>query len=202
MPVSKEQVAKIIGGKARELCSPEGDRMISEAHSSRNGNGYDPNPNDYDDYEQFDRMYLNEDEDVDTADIRYTRQNANFSKLPDNIKESLINNPIDRSSLSNVSVLDSMNVVPKKKQQRQKQRVNEEIYNQSYQPSQNGIDYSLIKAIVNECITEYFEKRPLNESTLKTIGLKKGKITLVNSNGDTFVANLEKIGNINKNGAN
>ena len=201
MPVSKEQLAKIIGGKARELCSPEGDRLISEAHNSRSGNGYDPNPNDYDDYEQFDRMYLNEDEDVDTADIRYTRQNASFSKLPDNIKESLINNPIDRSSLSNVSVLDTMGV-PKKKQQRQRQRVNEENYSHSYQPSQNGIDYSLIKAIVNECISEYFEKRPLNEGTLKTIGLKKGKITLVNSNGDTFVANLEKIGNINKNGAN
>lgn len=203
MPVSKEQLAKIIGGKARELCSPEGDRLISEARSSRNGNMYDPNPNDYDDYEQFDSMYLNEDEyeDTNTADIHYTKKNANYSRLPDNIKESLINNPIDRSSLSNVSVLDTMDV-PKKKQQRQKQRVNEENYSHSYQPSQNGIDYSLIKAIVNECISEYFEKRPLNEGTLKTIGLKKGKITLVNSNGDTFVANLEKIGNINKNGAN
>lgn len=194
MPVSKEQLAKIIGGKARELCSPEGDRMISEARGSRGGGGYDQNPNEYDDYEQYDRMYLNEDEDSDTTDIRYTRQNADYSRLPDNIKESLINNPIDRSSLSNVSVLDSMNV-PRKKQQRQ--RVNEENYRQTYQPTQNGIDYSLIKAIVSECITEYFERSPLNENTLKTIGLKEGKITLVDNKGNTYMAKLEKIGNVN-----
>lgn len=197
MPVSKEQLAKIIGGKARELCSPEGDRMISEARNSRNGGGgYDPNPNEYDDYEQYDRMYLNEDDDMETADIHYTRKNADYSNLPENIKESLIRNPIDRSSLSNVSVLDSMDV-PKKRPQKQRQRVNEENYRQNYQPSQNGIDYSLIKAIVSECITEYFERSPLNESTLKTIGLKEGKITLVDNKGNTYMAKLEKIGNVN-----
>lgn len=197
MPVSKEQLAKIIGGKARELCSPEGDRMISEAYGSRGMNNYDPNPNEYNDYEAFDRMYLNEDENFDTGDIRYSRQNADYSRLPENIKESLLKNPIDRSSLSNVSVLDTLNV-PDKKQQKQRQRVNEGNYAKNYPQSQGTIDYSLIKAIVNECITEYFERRPLNENTLKTIGIKNGKITLVNSKGDTYVANLEKIGNINK----
>lgn len=198
MPVTKEQLAKIIGGKARDLCSPEGDRMISEARNARNGGGgYDPNPDEYGDYEEFDRMYLNEDEDTQTSDIHYSRKNAEYSMLPENVKESLINNPIDRSSLSNVSVLDSMNV-PQRKQQRPRQRINEDNYRQNYQQQGGGgIDYSLIKAIVNECITEYFERRPLNENTLKTIGLKEGKITLVDNKGNTYMAKLEKIGNVN-----
>lgn len=198
MPVTKEQLAKIIGGKARDLCSPEGDKMISEARgANRQGGGvYDPNPNDYDDYEDFDRMYLNE-EDTTSSDIHYSRQNADYSNLPENIKESLLKNPIDRSSLANVSVLDSMNV-PQRKQQRPRQRVNEEQQYQPYQQQQvGGIDYSLIKAIVNECISEYFEKKPLNENTLKTIGLKEGKITLVDNKGNTYMAKLEKIGNVN-----
>ena len=86
MPVTKEQLAKIIGGKARDLCSPEGDRMISEARNARSGgNGYDPNPDEYGDYEEFDRMYLNEDEDTQSSDIHYSRKNAEYSMLPENV---------------------------------------------------------------------------------------------------------------------
>ena len=64
----------------------------------------------------------------------------------------------------------------------------------------SGIDYSVIKAIVNECLNEYF-KRPLNESvgTLSGIGLKEGKIKLVDNKGNIFSANLEYQGTTKKN---
>lgn len=63
-----------------------------------------------------------------------------------------------------------------------------------------GVDYSIIKAIVNECLNEYF-KRPLNESagTLSGIGLKEGKIKLVDNKGNIFSANLEYQGSTKKN---
>ena len=198
MGVSKQELLKILNGKARDLCSPQGDRMISEKQSpNKFDSNYNPNPDDYGDYEEFDRMYLNEDEENTSSDIHYSRKNAEYSNLREDIKESLLKNPIDRSSLANVSVLDSMNV-PQRKQQRPRQIIDEKQQYQSYQQSQsNVIDYSLIKAIVNECISDYFERKQLNENTLKTIGLKEGKITLVDNKGNTYMAKLEKIGNVN-----
>jgi hypothetical protein len=61
-----------------------------------------------------------------------------------------------------------------------------------------GVDYSIIKAIVNECLKEHFSKQTLNESTsLQTIGISNGTISLVDSKGNVFKAKLEKIGNTN-----
>lgn len=198
MGVSKQELlSKILSGKARDLCSPEGDRLISEARNQNRGvNGYNPNPNEYNDYQEFDSMYLNEDSDYDSHDINYTSDNIEYSNLPDNIKESMLKNRIDRSSMGGLSVLDGMDIP---KPTPRKMKMNESV-SRNYQPQQsynNGIDYSIIKAIVSECINEYFSKMPLNENSLKTIGLKKGKITLVDNQGNTFVANLEKVGNIN-----
>ena len=177
MGVSKEQLAKIIAGRSRELCSVEGDRLIDEAKNRRSSDYYDPDPSSYNDAEYFDSLY------TDSNDEAYSS-----SKMPQAIKESMIKNPIDTSALSNTSVLDTLNVPRQKRQQR---RVNEEVSHQSQSPS---VDYSIIKAIVNECLNEYFSKsQQLNEGTLKTIGLKSGKITLVDNKGNTYVANLQKI---------
>lgn len=196
MGATKEQLlAKILSGKARELCSPNGDRKINEAVSNRNSNyNYDPDPNEYNDYEEFDDMYLNEDNNV-SRDISYSQENANFSNLPENVKESLIRNPIDRSSLANISVLDGMQI-PKQKKQARKPQINEQSMPTNYQQNTNGIDYSIIKAIVTECINEYFSKRPLNESnSINTIGLKAGAIKIVDNKGNVYAAKLEKLGN-------
>ena len=197
MSVSKEQLlAKILSGKARELCSPVGDKKINEIKSNKSG-GYnsDPNPDEYDDYEDFDSMYLSESQSTG-GDFSYSQEDANYSNLPENIKESLLKNPIDRSGLANISVLDGMNI-PKQKRQQNRQQVNEQISNKQYSHSPQNVDYSIIKAIVNECLNEYFSKNKLNENTLKTIGLKEGKITLVDNKGNTYMAQLEKIGNVN-----
>ena len=69
MAVSKEQLAQIIG-KARDLCNPEGDALVeSYRGQNNNGNGNDPDPSQYNDYSNYDRMYLNEDEDYQPQTI-------------------------------------------------------------------------------------------------------------------------------------
>ena len=63
-----------------------------------------------------------------------------------------------------------------------------------------GIDYALIKTIVNECIEAKFNEMAqrglLNEgTTIKGIGLSNGKIKLVDNKGNVFSAKLEYQGN-------
>ena len=63
-----------------------------------------------------------------------------------------------------------------------------------------GIDYALIKTIVNECIETKFnemaQRGVLNEgTTIKGIGLSNGKIKLVDNKGNVFSAKLEYQGN-------
>jgi hypothetical protein len=64
----------------------------------------------------------------------------------------------------------------------------------------SNVDYSIIKAIVNECLREYFNnKQSINESTtLQTIGLQNGNISLVDNKGNVYKAKLVKIGNTNE----
>lgn len=198
MPVSKEQLAAIIGGKARELCKPEN----SSARPRTNLNeGYDVDPSYYDaDAEKFDAMYSSECETefnarpTDTNDIPYTEASAKRSSLPDKLKESMLNNPIDVTGLSNMSVLDNMGIKP---QATPKRQINEQRA-AGYSAQPQSVDYSIIKAIVNECLNEHLKKQPLNEgATLQTIGLKGGTISLVDNKGNVYQAKLELIGNKN-----
>lgn len=190
MAVSKQQLAQILG-KARDLCNPEGDRLI-ESYKSNN----DPDPSSYDDYNEFDSMYLNEEEvpqqqrrAPQAKDMRYNQATAANSRLPENIKQSMLNEVIDVNPLADIDI-------PQQKPQR-KQQIREQ---QQYQQPQGGnIDYSIIKAIVNECLNEYFSRQPLNENnSISTIGLKAGAIKIVDNKGNVYAAKLEKLGNANK----
>jgi hypothetical protein len=196
MAISKEQLASIISGRAKHLCNPEGDRLI-EGYT-RNANGNNPDPSSYDyDADAFDRMYLTTlDEDRESRDINYSMSTAANSRMPEHIKKSMLEQRIDTSGLGQTSVLDTLGVkVPPKKQR--KSQVTEQVAQAS--PVTAGIDYSIIKAIVNECLREHFSKQQLNESTsLQTIGLSNGTISLVDNKGNVFKAKLEKIGNTNE----
>lgn len=192
MAVSKQQLEQILG-KARDLCNPEGDRLI-ESYKSQNNN--DPDPSQYDDYNEFDSMYLNEEETrpqqrrkPQVKDIRYNQATAANSRMPDKIKQSMLNEVIDANPLADLDV-------PQRRPQQRQQIREEQQYHQPRQGS--GIDYSIIKAIVNECLNEYFSRQPLNESnTLTTIGLKSGTIKLVDNKGNVYSADLKKLGNTN-----
>ena len=157
----------------------------------------DDDPSNYDgDADYFDSLYTNSvgggGNRSYNGDIKFSAEAASKSRLDEKIKQSLINNPIDRSSLDPMSrsVLDDMDIKPKPKRTIQENHV---------VTQQSGVDYSIIKAIVNECLNEYFSKHQLNESaTLSTIGLKQGAIKIVDSKGNVFSAKLEKLGNTNK----
>lgn len=194
MAISKEQLSAIISGRAKDLCNPNFDKMV-ESKKSHN-NGAHPSTSDYDyDADKYDKMYLSEDEEftLPVNNITYNQHTASKSKMPEFIKNSMLNEQIDTSSLSvGTSVLDGMNTHP------QKQSNKKTIAEQRVSSSQSSVDYSIIKAIVNECLNEYFSKQPLNESTsLKTIGLKNGHISIVDNKGNVYKAKLEKIGNKN-----
>lgn len=201
MGVSKEQLAAIIGGKARELCSPQGESMINEAARINRGEQYlDEDPANYDgDAAYFDSLFSNEVEAPQSkirnggGKVQYNERGLANSRLDDKIKDSFRSNPIDKSGLDPYrSVVDELDVQPKQRPTRQ--QVNEQ---RSY-GNGAGIDYSIIKAIVNECLNDYFSKQPLNENaSLSTIGLKDGMIKLVDNKGNVYSAKLQKIGNKN-----
>lgn len=200
MAISKEQLASIISGRAAQLCSPEGTRLI-ESHTGKQGIHSDfnnPDPSAYDDDAYaFDSMYLSSLDEGEDKDIQYSSSSASNSRMPDHIKKSMLENRIDTSSLGQTSVLDNLGIKPQKRTQQRRQPIQEQTTPVSSAP-QASVDYSIIKAIVNECLNEYFKKQPLNESaTLKTIGIDKGVISLVDSSGNVFKAKLEKIGNTN-----
>lgn len=194
MGVTKEQLASIISGRAKHLCNPSADKLIESFTRNSDGGINNPNPSDYDyDAESFDRMYLSTLDGGNKSDFSYSAFSAENSKLPEHIKKSMIEQRIDTSSLGGASVLDSLGL--NQQTQRRKPVVQEQVTQSNMSTPQN-VDYSIIKAIVNECLREFFEKQPINESTsLQTIGLNNGTISLVDNKGNIFKAKLEKIGN-------
>lgn len=186
MAISKEQLSSIIMGKARNLCSPDGVRL-TESYTGQQSASMGS-----DGALEFNNVTLSS-LDSNGGNMNYNNTMVTNSRMPEHIKQSMMENVIDTSSLSQTSVLDSLGIKPELT--KPKTVVRENV---SYTQPQSSIDYSIIKAIVNECLNEYFNKQQLNESSsLKTIGLKEGVISLVDNKGNVFKAKLEKIGNKN-----
>lgn len=207
-------------GKAQRLCSAEGDSLIGNKNFNRPTSKADADPESFgrsvntkqDD--SWDRMFLSEAAYEDNSpsvnreqkprEMPITPSSVSKSRVPDFIKESMLSNSIDTSSLS-ANPLDRMDLsrfhtgttsLPKKQEPK---LINELT---ATEPAIGGIDYPLIRAIVKECIEEKFKeyglsKNLLNESTLKSIHLKGGKISIVDNSGNIYGANLKKEGNVN-----
>ena len=203
MPISKEQLGNIIKGKAAALCRPEfdGTRAVSRPQVNE-GIGGGPDPSMYDgDAAKWDAMFSDyADEDyTPSRDIQYSEAGAARSQMPAAIKESMMRKKIDVDALGNTSVLSSLGIKgkPLTAPTQQRQQMTEQ---RQYQAPVNtgGVDYSIIKAIVSECIKEYFNSQPLNENTIKTIGLGKGSIKIVDTSGNVWEGKLKKLGNVNE----
>jgi len=128
-----------------------------------------------------------------------TPQRAASSKLPREIVESFSNNPIDIPEYSG-SILDDMGIEPPVQK---KQPIRET--KQVVQSTASGVDYSLIKTIVEDCLRKSMstlKKSMLTENTSGTNQLSLMRIgesfKLVASNGDIFEAKLIKKGNVNE----
>ena len=217
MGLSKEQLSAIISRTAAN-CRPDSEAMTRPARGSINEGGYAgvPSPDQWDaEAAKWDAMYSDSaDEDYETPasrqavgrDIPYNEVGAARSAMPDKIKESMIKNRINVNGLSNTSVLDTIGIKgkPMTAPTQRKQNVNEQrATNQTY-GNGGAVDYSIIKAIVSECIRDYFSNQMLTEGagSLSSIVLQKGTVSLVDNKGNVYRAKLEKIGNANeKNGA-
>ena len=208
MAVSDNALSRILSG-ARALCSPEGDRLINEHRNGGGGIGMDYFDRDDDDFvdpyscdydEQMEKK--NQNPNVTKEPVISENKLAN-SKLPAAIRESFRQKQIDTNRLSNISVLDQLPEAAKKKISEsvkkdrdlpQRQTINE----QRYAPAAS-FDYTALKAVMKECIEEYFSKHPLNEETsIKQLNLKKGNIDIIDSRGRMFSAKLVYQGNINE----
>ena len=198
--MDKNKLAAIIQRSSKTLCNSHGDRMVTEATMARHGknvNNYDQDPMSFDDYQQFDDTFLNETSTRGTKDMYFTNEDIQNSRLPEALKQSFSEQRIDMNGTGGLSVLDSLPIEQPIQRQIKPQMLKEEINTPSYKTN-GSIDYSIIKAIVNECLKEYFDRQNLNESCgLKTIVLKEGNISLVDNKGNIYKAKLEKIGNKN-----
>ena len=76
-----------------------------------------------------------------------------------------------------------------------KQQPQQVVRENIYVPNNTSIDYSLIKTIVNECISSQMEsikQTLLNESTVKAFTIKDGnKVQFLSKNGDLYEGELK-----------
>jgi hypothetical protein len=200
MPLTKEQLRKCLAG-ARDVIQKdaETEQQFAPAPQRRqvreqaNMHGYNPSNISYVDTDtelDYESPYgVNESYDGgDGLDLPSDMQGATRnSRMPDAIKKSMMQEQIDVSALQTEgSVLDSIGI---KGQQRRAQRA--PINENQRGNSGAGVNYSLIKQIINECLDER-----LGDNTLKTIQVGDGKIRLVDNQGRIFIANLEYKGNV------
>lgn len=198
MPLTKEQLRKCLAG-ARDVIqkdteteqfapAPQRKQMREQA----NMRGYNPSNISYVDTDtelDYESPYGGDVYDGDgglelPSDIQGATRN---SRMPDAIKQSMMQEQIDVSALQTEgSVLDSIGL---KGQQRRAQRA--PINENTRATAGAGVNYGLIKQIINECLDER-----LGDNTLKTIQVGDGKIRLVDNQGRIFIANLEYKGNV------
>lgn len=197
MPLSKEQLGAILS-KSRALMTPEVTQHINNIASNKMSDGH------FDDYDYSDdatdMTYLSQTPyAADTASGPINKDRIANSKLPEAVKKALMESETLTDTSS--SVLESINIKkPSLSEQVNSRRKMEQQVTSGFQAAPSSVDYSIIKAIVSECLNEYFKnnKQAINESgTLETIGLQNGNITLVDNKGNVFTAKLEKIGNKN-----
>ena len=224
--LSENVLKKLITPNAKALSSPKGDKIIDEGRTG-NIDDFDDSMFLAETYEepmdvQSRGGYLSENTAAkaraltDYSSNDFNPERVKKTKMSSAILEDMVKHPIDTTALNtqliesagngdaatNNARLNKMLSGAKKIEEKlgdnpvRKARIME-------QPNSSagaGIDYSLIKAIIKECIDEKFDemsqKGLLNEgSVLKGIGLSKGKIKLVDNSGNVFSAKLEYQGN-------
>ena len=126
--------------------------------------------------------------------------------MPKAVLESFRQNPGKEAS---ISVLGGLDISQFQKQQPQKNVVQEQMVQQHPAMAQvGGIDYSLIKTIINEAVQENVKKymsalskKLISEGVggkgneIQAIKIGK-KLSIITENGDIYSSSLQKIGNV------
>ena len=136
----------------------------------------------------------------------YTNEAIKKSKLPKEILESMISNPINvgdefNINLDNVIKEDTIQKVNKATSNKSSENVTESTFSQP-----NGsVDYSIIRMIVEDTVKKYtssIKKSLLKESTSTTNEIKAmrmgKKLQFITENGDLYEAELKFIRNLKK----
>ena len=204
--LSEDVLKKLISPNAKKLSSPEGDAMVNEGS--------------YGNLDDFsDDMYLGATYEepakstykpINEAVIKTAKPKTN---LLSSIQQDMVEHPVDTKALNtmmlesagggnpmNMEKLSGLIKGAKQVEQRLGGNVGGKANIQEQHSYTGGIDYALIKTIVNECLetklSEMAQQGLLNEgATLKGIGLGNGKIKIVDNKGNVFSAKLEYQGN-------
>ena len=126
--------------------------------------------------------------------------------MPKAVLESFRQNPGKEAS---ISVLGGLDISQFQKQQSQKNVVQEHMVQQQQAMTQvGGIDYSLIKTIINEAVQENVKKymsalskKLISEGVggkgneIQAIKIGK-KLSIITENGDIYSSSLQKMGNV------
>ena len=224
MALSEDVLKKLITPNAKALSSPQGDKFIDEGPVGR-GDDFDDSMFLAETYEEPETIeskggYLSESAAAkaraltDYSSNDFNPDRVRNSKMSNAILEDMVKHPIDTTALNtqklesagngNVAVnnsrLNKMLAGAKLVEERLGDTPGRPVRTQASSVGGGGIDYALIKTIVNECLeqklSEMAERGLLSEgTTLKGIGLSEGKIKLVDNKGNVFQAKLEYKGN-------
>ena len=186
MAISREQLAQIISGPARELCNQHAQETSARRKKTPQMMNEEEYFNDDFYYGSMDDMENYSQPATQSSDFQLSKNAIASSTMPDYIKESMVNNPIDVSALDNTSILGSLEQSVK---QNRKKVIKENKQQHMPQQSTGYVDYSIIKAIVNDCLTNFFKENGF----LSDIKLKGGNIYITDNKGETYMAKLEKI---------
>lgn len=226
MALSEDVLKKLITPNAKALSSPKGDKFIDEGPVGR-ADDFDDSMFLAETYEepgtvQSNSGYLSESTAAkaraltDYSSNDFNPDRVRNSRMSNAILEDMVKHPIDTTALNtqklesagngnvaaNNSRLNKMLAGAKLVEERLGDTPGKPTRTQAHSVGGGGgIDYALIKTIVNECIeqklSEITERGLLSEgTTLKGIGLSEGKIKLVDNKGNVFQAKLEYKGNM------
>ena len=126
--------------------------------------------------------------------------------MPKAVLESFRQNPGKEAS---ISVLSGLDISQFQKQQSQKNVVQEQMVQQQPAMTQvGGVDYSLLKTIINEAVQENVKKyisalskKLISEGVggkgneIQAIKIGK-KLSIITENGDIYSSSLQKMGNV------
>ena len=126
--------------------------------------------------------------------------------MPKAVLESFRQNPGKEAS---ISVLGGLDISQFQKQQSQKNVVQEHMVQQQQAMTQiGGVDYSLLKTIINEAVQENVKKymSALSKKLISEGAGGKGneiqaikigkKLSIITENGDIYSSSLQKMGNV------
>ena len=181
-----DTLAQIVG-RSRQLCTPEGQKLIS-SYSGGAGSGSAGGFQEV--HDKWDNWNFDDPDTMDGYQPMPAVQQASYQNRPMRFSENSVNKSGLPDSIKDI-MLESMKQNYATESNAMEQLAKRISVNENMQHSQNQSNNNSIKAIIKECLDEYF-----GGGSLSQIGLFNGKIKIVDNKGNIYSAKLEKVGNV------